>query len=145
MPEITDEDLELFEQYKQIGSIDEISTTLNERAEMVRNNAITFAADNLGYKPNVLAKLAKGLDIKVVENKAYIVDGEEEFELGKYAEENWEDFLPSLTATEGDKPKGVSYVSQSAVNREAKKSGKKQAVNYVLQRYGWVLGNESVK
>lgn len=145
MPEISEQDLELFEQYKQIGSIEDISSTLNERAEMVRNNAITFAAENLGYKPNVLAKLAKGLEIKVNGDKAYIVEGDQEHELGKYAEENWEDFIPSLTATAESKPNGVSYVSQSAVNREAKRSGKKQAVNYVLQRYGWVLGNESVK
>jgi hypothetical protein len=145
MPEITDEEYQRLEAYKAFGSPDEINTVLTERSEMVRANALTFAAETLGFKPNVLSKLAKGLEIKVEDNKAFIVDGEEKHDLADYAKENWEDFMPSLTATTETKPSGVSYVSQSAVNREAKKSGKKATVNYVLQRYGWVLGNDSVK
>ena len=145
MPEITDDELEVFEGYKRLGSVEEISSVINERLDMLRNTAVNLAATTLGYKPNVLAKLAGDLEIKIENDKAYILEGDTQHELAEYAEKNWGDFLPSLVAKEEVKPSGVSYVPQSAVQREAKSSGKKQAVSYIMQRYGWALGSEPVK
>ena len=146
MPEISEQDLELFETYKSMGDPQTITEVLQERDKMKRTNAVTFAADLLGYKANVLERLAKDNDIIVQDNKAYIKDGEEEFELSKYAEEKWGDFLPSLKAEQPKTSEGVSYIPQTAMAREARgKNGKKAAVNYIMQKYGWVLGNDSVK
>jgi len=146
MPEISEQDLELLETYKKIGAPDSIAEVLDERDKMKRTNTITFAADLLGYKANVLEKLAKDNDIIVQDSKAYIRDGEEEVELSKYAEEKWGDFLPSLKAEQPRTTESISYIPQTSVSREAKgKNGKKAAVNYIMQKYGWVLGNDSVK
>jgi hypothetical protein len=108
MPEITDEQFELLKKYEEIGKPEDISNELNAKAILERENTLQEVSQVTGYKPNVLAKLSEGLDLKVEEGQAYVG----EVPIQDYANEQWAEFLPSLK--EDSKPVGVNYVRQAA-------------------------------
>jgi hypothetical protein len=144
MPEITQEDFELLEAYKKLGDPEDLAEAVGERDSIKRTGAVQMAAQLLGYKPSVLDRLAAGMEISVRDEKAFIKDGDTEKELSDYADENWKEFLPSLKAEESSsKPKGVSYVPQSATGRSASKNTKKGTTDFIKQKYGWVFQKEA--
>jgi hypothetical protein len=146
MPEITQEEFDLLESYKKLGEPEHIVDAISERNTIKRQGAIAIAAQLYSYKPTVLDKLAKDLEISVKEDAAYVVIDGAETKLDDYANENWSDFIPSLKAEEGDKGnKGATYIVQAAGNRGGSvKKNKKSATDFIMQKYGWVLSNDSV-
>lgn len=116
MPEITQEELDLFNTYKNIGEPEQIAEQLNEKVSLERENTLKEVASLSGYKPNVLAKLSEGLDVKVEDGVAYVGD----VAIQEYATENWSDFIPSLT--EDASPKGVNFVRQPNKASDGKRS-----------------------
>lgn len=115
MPEITDAELELFNKYKEIGEPEDITNELNAKVSLERDNTLQEAAQVTGYKPNVLAKLSEGLDLKVDDGRAFIGD----VPIEDYANEQWEEFLPSLK--DDSKPSGVNFVRQATRSNDRKK------------------------
>lgn len=141
MPEITEQELEIFNEYQKLGTPQEVFAALGERETMKRSNSISEAARLLGYKAKVLDKLAKDVEVYVEGDKAYVkVDGVET-PLQEFAEQEWGDFLPSLKEEANSNRPQVPYIAQSAQERESgtKNAGKKFASNYITQRYGSVL------
>lgn len=106
------DDAALLENYRAIGTPDDLSKALTERDDYAgrltareRADAIGTAAAAAGYKPSVLASLVgqAALSVKDVgdgkdrKQIAYIADAEgKEHRLTDYAEKNWADFLPAL-------------------------------------------------
>lgn len=145
MPEITEQEFEIFKEYQDLGTPTEISDAIGELSSVKRTNAINDAARLNGYKTKVLDKLAKDVEIYVDGEKAYAKKDGEEMPLADFAEQEWGDFLSSLKEDQQDKSQ-VAYIPQSARERESgtKNVGKKMANNYITQKYGAVLKTESV-
>ncbi len=144
MPEITQEDLELLENYKKLGSLSELS-------ERELDGQLSFASEKSGFKKNVLkrllATLPDGYNLVASNEGAVIATPEGDVELTKYAEEEWSDFLPSLKAdpVSSTDHKRVPFVPTTASQREVvKNSSKKQIDSYINAQYGWALKSESV-
>lgn len=141
MPEITQEEFELFEQYKQLGSIQDLV------AKQV-DTTVTFAAEKTGFKKSVLQRLLRTLpdDYNLVtsEDGVFVNTPEGEVELSEFANQEWAEFMPSLKAQEERKP--VPHVRQTAEARETtqKNVGKKIADNFIKQTYGWALKTDTV-
>lgn len=114
MPEISQEELDLFNKYKELGEPDTISNELNAKASLERENVLQEVAAVSGFKSSVLAKLSEGLDLKVEDGVAYVGD----VPIADYANEQWEEFLPSLK--EEKKPTGISFVRQATKSSDSK-------------------------
>lgn len=128
MPEISETDLELFNKYKEIGEPDAIATELNAKADLERSNTLKEVASLSGYKESVLSKLADGLELKVEDGKAFVGDKPIE----EYANENWEDFIPSLKE---EKVNGVNFVRQASKSSAVNKLDS-NVNSYLLSIYG---------
>jgi vancomycin resistance protein YoaR len=129
MPEITDAELEQFNKYKELGEVDTVATSLTDYNTVVRDSVINEAAAIAGFKPAVLSKLSSDIVIEIKEGKAMV--GEQE--LNTYAEENWEDFIPSLKSSTDTNKTSVPFVRQPAKPaREIDQT--KQVVNSFLTR-----------
>lgn len=138
MPEISQEELELLERYKQLGTVDQVSGSLAGLQQMMHNQTINEAAKACGFKPQVLAKLSGGLDIAIKDNKPFVKakDGTE-VELSKYAEAEWGDFLPSLKAEPAAQTQQfMPFVPQPAKGVETKPTSVKLAKAYITRTYG---------
>lgn len=148
MPDITDKDLELFNKYKELGSPEDISTSLGEHQTMVRNKAIAEVSEIAGFKPSVLEKLGKDVEFFVKDKEAFVKHEGKDVKLVDYANDNWKEFLPSLKAESETRTTGIvrPFVKQSAEQREttSKSVGSKLANSYILQQYGSVLKPETV-
>lgn len=130
MPEITQEELDLFNKYKELGDVDAVTSELSAKQQMERTNVINEVAQLSGYKPNVLAQLGQELTFEVKEGKAYVGDKTVE----EYAQENWADFLPSLKAEE--QKNGVSFVKQPTKPLENKSNISTPVISYLKNIYG---------
>lgn len=147
MPEITQEDLDLFEKYKQLGSIDELG---GDKEDVI----FTATANAMGYKKTVFARLFKtlpaeySLSVPKEESGEYKMKTPEgEIELGKFVDEEWAEFLPSLkTEAVNTGVKSVTHVRQTAQARDTGKRdvGKRVANKYIDTTYGWALKNAAV-
>jgi hypothetical protein len=129
MPEITQEELDLLTRYKELGTPDEITGEIEEKQQMAHTTMVVEAAAASGFKFSVLDRLTQGLDLKMQDGKAFIGDKPIE----DYANENWQDFLPSLKQEEGDKK--VKFVSQSRAATKPANQFKNVAVNYIKNTY----------
>ncbi len=129
MPEITEEELKQFNDYKELGSLEAINAELSAKANLERENTLNEVAQVTGYKPNVLAKLSEGLELRVEEGQAYVGD----VPIQDYANEQWEEFLPSLK--EEAKPMGVNYVRQATKSND-RKSPLTSASTFLKGLYG---------
>jgi hypothetical protein len=147
MPEITQEEFDLLQQYKALGDVDQLNSVVASKTQADFERAASAA----GYKPNVLKKLINSLPeshrfvLDAETNQGRIMTPEGEVDIKDFASQEWSDFLPSLTANEVQKT-GIPYIAQSSESRESgsKNKGKKIAQNYIMQRYGAVLNTESV-
>jgi len=108
MPEITEEELQSFNRYKELGEVDSISASLASLTTLERDASIQQAAELVGYKPSALSRLATDVTIEIKDGKAMVGD----VELEQYAQENWEDFLPALKATSETVKQTVPFVRQ---------------------------------
>lgn len=135
MPEITDDEMALFESYKELGKIEDITSALEEGETNRRSQIEAEVASTMGWKPSVLKKLASGIELFMKKDKPFVKDGDKETPLEEYADENWEDFLPSLKAA-GEK-QTVPFVRQPTKEKEAEKNQGAKLVNAHIQRtYG---------
>ena len=107
MPEITEQELEMLKEYQKMGTPQDIDKALGEGDQIKRTHAISEASNLHGFKPNVLSKLAKDVEIFIDGDKAYVKHDGQETLLQDYAEQEWADFLPSLKANEEEKRPGV--------------------------------------
>jgi hypothetical protein len=129
MPEISQEELDKLNKYKELGEPEEISSSLSELQQASRQNVINEAASLSGFKPTVLSRLASDVEITVADGKAMVGDKD----LETYAEENWEDFLPSLKAEQAQPKIGMPFVKQPTKQvREVNNT--KAVVSNVLKR-----------
>ena len=99
------DDLTLLTEYKEVGSPEEIQTSLNELKELnerieslSRKEKIASVSEAYSFNSKVLATLANGTEIDVADDGVATISGTP---IDQYAEENWADFLPSLQASEG--------------------------------------------
>lgn len=130
MPEITEEELETFNKYKELGDVDAISNELSAKQTLERENIVSKVAELTGFKPSVLSKLASDVEFEVREGKAYVGDKTVE----EYADENWGDFLPSLK--EEVKNNGVNFVRQATRPNENKVKLGAGVTGYLKSIYG---------
>ncbi len=129
MPEITQEELDLLTRYKTLGTPEEITGEIEEKQQMARTSLLVEAASASGYKFSVLERLTDGLDLKMQDGKAFVGDKPIE----DYANENWQDFLPSLKQEEGDKK--VKFVQQSRAVTKPANQFKNIASDYIKSTY----------
>jgi len=129
MPEITQEELDLLTRYKELGTVEELNGELEEKQQMARTTLLVDAAQASGYKYSVLERLTNGLELSMNEGKAFIGDKPIE----EYANENWQDFLPSLTREETDKK--VKFVSQSKAATKPVNQSKNVVSRYIKNTY----------
>ena len=140
MPEITQEEFDLLERYKQLGTVEQVSGSLAGLQRMMHTQVINEAAKACGFKPQVLAKLSGGLDIAIKDNKPFVraKDGTET-ELGTYAESEWKDFMPSLkegTVANVQSVQTMPFVPQPMKSIESKPNSLKLAKAYITRTYG---------
>lgn len=137
MPEITQEEFELFQNYKKIGTLEEIGGTLAGFQQIARSHTINEAARISGFKPQVLERLSHGLDISVKNDKAFVKakDGTET-SLSEFADNEWKDFIPSLKAETQQQHQTVAFVPQPAKGIESKPTSLKLARSYITRTYG---------
>lgn len=130
MPEITQEELDLFNKYKELGDVEAVSAELSAKQTLERENTVNEVAKLTGYKSSVLSKLASDIEFEVKEGKAYVGDKTVE----EYAEENWADFIPALK--EEEKSNGINFVRQATKPTETKKTVSVNVTPYLKSIYG---------
>lgn len=130
MPEITQEELDNFNKYKELGEVDTIASELSAKQTLERQNLVSQVAELTGFKTSVLSKLATDVEFEVREGKAYVGDKTVE----EYAEETWADFLPSLK--EEVKSNGVNFVRQATKPSENKQKISANVTSYLKSIYG---------
>jgi len=141
MPEITQEEFDMLEAYKQLGSIDELSSKQFD-------TVITTAAESSGFKKTVLERLLKTLpseyNLVSSEDGVAMSTPDGDIDLKEFAEKEWAEFMPSLKAGEEKAP--ISHVRQSATPRETGKreQSKKITAAHIANTYGWALKSDSV-
>lgn len=130
---LSDDDVEAWQQYRGLGTpeeiqaaIEEAETAREELADLRRESTLRSVADAHGYDVDVLSDLAGDLDLDVREVEddegetrtvAFVLAGEEEGDdvrLDEYAEQEWSKYLPVLeqeTQRETDAG-GTRYPSQ---------------------------------
>lgn len=131
MPEITDAELEEFNKYKQLGTVDDVTTNIGRLSTLERESVINEAAQIAGFKPSVLSRIAADVTIEVKDGKAVVGDTD----LGDYAQEHWEDFLPSLKATESQTKQAVPFVRQPSKTANEVNQSKAVVTNFLKQTY----------
>ena len=110
--------VKLLEQYKKLGTPEELTNTVSERDKLqtdvaltVREKSLKSAADAHGYQPALLVRLAMQDNLVVDEIReegeddektkvAYVrlnEEGAKPVRLDKYAQETWEEFLVGLS------------------------------------------------
>ena len=107
---LTADEAKVYDAYATLGKPDDVkkaleanSTATAELATLKHEKHIALVAEASGFRPAVLAKLAGDLDIQVRPVKdgqpivVVVADGQETA-LADYAQTNWADFLPALTA-----------------------------------------------
>lgn len=130
MPEITQEELDSFNKYKELGEVDAIASELSEKQTLERSNVVSQVAELTGFKTSVLSKLASDIEFEVKDGKAYVGDKTVE----EYADENWADFLPSLK--EEVKSNGVNFVRQASKPSENRQKISANVTNMLKSIYG---------
>jgi len=109
------DDLARWQAYQALGQPTDLQTAIAERdtfrtdlTTLQRTQAIADAAELAGYKAKVLGQLPKAASLTFTikdetdngqaVRRAYVKDGDTEELLTTYAEREWPDFLPSLSA-----------------------------------------------
>ncbi len=130
MPEITQEELDLFNKYKELGDIAEVETNLSEVPKMRFDSVITKASELTGFNKKVLSKISQGLDLRVEDENVFVGDKPIE----DYADEEWGDFLPALKGT--NTKQTVNFVEQSNTGKKKVTTTRHIGVNLVKNLYG---------
>lgn len=129
MPEITQEELEQFNRYKELGEPDAIAQGFREREELARTATVNRVSEITGYKPSVLTTLTKDLQLKVEGDKAFVGDKP----IDEYAKEHWADFMDSLKPSSTTVP----FVKQPSRSSAQTSSGLSQSTrDYIRNTYG---------
>jgi hypothetical protein len=135
MPEISEQEHELFNTYRALGEPEQIQALLQERENLRTQTLINDAAQATGFKPSVLAKLVDGLEVKVDNGKAYVGD----VPMEDYANEHWTDFLPSLKSESTSN--GLPFVKQPTIPNNGKVDRNREVTNYLSALYGQQAAN----
>lgn len=106
-----------WQSYQALGEPDAIQTHLSRLSDLERRQQITTAAAASGYNAQVLQKLLPqeaAVDTRKEQDQetVYIVVGDNEQPLNKYAEENWQMFMPALITTENGR-NGTQWPTQT--------------------------------
>lgn len=138
---LTGADVAAWDAYKALGKPDDIKQGLDERTQLQgqlsgaqRAETLRTVAEAVGYKPAVLSNLdrmakaeGKELAFSVRDEQrdgkavkvAYVKDGDKETPITDYAQSNWADFLPALSA-QGAQQQGTRYPAQHAGSNTTK-------------------------
>lgn len=133
---------DLLKTYKGLGTPEEIQGKYSELAELVKYQMVSEAAQVAGMNPKVLSRLLPGdavLEIGEATdddgNAKQIVtlrEGETKTNLDRYAQTNWPDFLPALSAqTDDQQQNGQEWIQQQG-STQSDASGNK--VNPILKK-----------
>jgi hypothetical protein len=112
---LTGEDAQRWQAYQALGAPTDVQAAIAERdtfrgelTTLQRTKAIADAAGLAGYKAKVLGSLPKADKLAFIikdetdngqtVQRAYVKDGDTEEPLTTYAEREWQDFLPALSA-----------------------------------------------
>ncbi len=102
---------------------------LEEKQQLAHTTMVVDASSASGYKFSVLERLTNGLELNMKDGKAFIGDKPIE----EYANENWQDFLPSLKREETDNK--VKFVSQSKAVKRPTNQFKSGVSRYIKNTY----------
>ena len=106
---LSGDDARLLDAYKALGEPGTLKQTLDAATQahadlttLRKSEVVRSAAEAHGFKPSVLSRLADGLELTMKEGKdkklqAFVLKDDKELALDAYAEQEWADFLPSLT------------------------------------------------
>ena len=105
-------DFDLFAKYKELGTPEDLQKTIEEHSSLKesavkagKEQGLRTAARILDFNPDVFVKLIGDLECEIEESgdkkEVFIKDGDSRKPAGKYAEEHWDAFMPSLKAEEG--------------------------------------------
>lgn len=137
MPEITQEELELFNKYRALGTLESVTSSLVAAQEA----ELEAVATRAGFKPKTFRKLFQSLP----EGYSIVRDdlGNEsvktpkgEMSLQKFAESEWEEFLPSLKVEETeDKSAAAPKVTQFVRQPSERQGGGQSLVAKTVRQY----------
>ena len=145
---VAKEDAEALEEYRKLGSLDEIRARLAKADELQGQlegleweQKAREAAEVVGFKPSVLAELArpKGLTFEIREMEgsktAFVIaaDGTET-ELAAFAETHLKEFLPALKA-DGESPAPRQKWVEQKPGSGGKVPSGNDVVRTILNRY----------
>ncbi len=130
MPEITQEEFDLFEKYKGLGEVDDIESNLSEVPKMKFDSIIAKASELTGFNKRVLSKISQGLDLRVEDENVFVGDKPIE----DYADEEWSDFLPSLKGV--NTKQSVNFVEQSNTGKKKVTTTRHIGVGLIKNLYG---------
>jgi len=133
---VSKEDGELLENYKKLGTVEEIGKTSTDFSSMQRSQILSTVAKTAGYESGVFDRLAGELIFEerkeTIDGKEvpYIVvlpgEGKEAVKIEEYAEANWKDFLPALKPENGgdtqttSTTRGTEFVKQKGAGDSTK-------------------------
>jgi len=118
-------DVELLKQYKELGTREEIEEKGSKLVKLQRYQMVGEAAGVAGMNATVLNRLlpndarleigeAEDDDGKAKRIVNVVREGKDKIEVGKFAEKNWSDFLPALSAgSKEDEGSGQTWIQQS--------------------------------
>jgi hypothetical protein len=119
---LSSEDAERWQAYGELGTPDDIRQQRDRAQELERRQLLADVAEAAGYKVPVLERLANGLTVELRDEQRegqtirvpYVVPEEgTAVSLSEYAQENWADFMPALTAEQADGNKPRVFVTQT--------------------------------
>lgn len=158
---LSKEETAAYKEYKRLGSVADVKTWLDERrtlqsdlAKKAKDDTLREVAEVTGFNLNVLRRVGSDLEYRVEE----IVDAQDtnkktklakvrstsqvngqnvvtELDLTKYAQDNWSDLMPALTAVSGDNKQqqnGQRYIPQVGLNQQRQQDGSTSVAKSVL-------------
>lgn len=152
---LTGDDAKAYEAYTALGKPDELATIKTERDTLATEVATTKkqsllrdVAEIAEFKPAVLTRLGGDLDYvikevtegEVTRKAAYVKTEQGEKPLTEYAQAQWGDFLPALTATggteqQGQRTQGVPFPAMQGSGGQKPQSESQVAQGYMANKY----------
>lgn len=152
---LTGDDAKAYEAYTALGKPDELATIKAERdtlatevATTKKQGLIRDVAEIAAFKPAVLTRLGGDLDYvikevtegEVTKKAAYVKTEQGEKPLTEYAQAQWGDFLPALTATggteqQGQRTQGVPFPAMQGSGGQKAQTGPQVAAGVLNSTY----------
>jgi hypothetical protein len=142
MPEITDQELELLNKYKELGNANDIERVFQEYAIVKRQLMLDQVSEVSGLNKIVLDDLVRDetFEIKQEDDQEIVyvlVDAQEAIPLEEYVETKWKHFLPSLLQDQQHKKEGKKVIGSQPSGKidDRPSATKKIARDFIKNKY----------